>query len=124
MDIYGDFRIYAERNAFKSFVGMIMTCRGCGDILDCRRAVELDLSDKTIIISCGECADYLQTRLMVANEPTTLFSTTITAPHVVDIYDGRMMIADKPKKPRPRRNPYKRGVMWKKHDELLKAVLS
>lgn len=113
------FRDYAEAIAFKSFVGMHITCKGCGDVLDCRRAVELDLSDESIMVRCGDCADAIQERLMLAHEPTTLIPTTVDAPFVVDIYDGRMMLADPPKKPRKRRNPYKRGAMWKAHDRLL-----
>lgn len=117
-----EFKGYMERVAFKSFVGTALQCRGCSDVLDCRRSVEVDLSDGAILILCGDCADYLQVRLMVAHEPTTLFTTTVVAPTIVDLYDGRMMLADAPKKPRRKRNPYKRGAMWRAHDALLARV--
>lgn len=59
-----------QRNSLKYSVGSAISCPGCGNIMDCRRAVECSIRDadagsyvfvKTVCTSCydSKLADYL-----------------------------------------------------------------
>lgn len=46
-----------DRNLLRWAVGRAILCRGCGDVLDCRRAVLADSPTAGAIVVCGACWD-------------------------------------------------------------------
>lgn len=85
MDILGNIELTIKRNILKWHAGHDITCRGCGTILDCRRAVELDIyKGDTLAASKIVCSTCYDTRLK-----DTLASDLGKHDLRLDITDGR-----------------------------------
>ncbi len=80
-----------QRNMLKFHCGHELWCKGCGDVLDARRAVELDYHDEKELrftkLLCAQCYDSILKKL-----PNGI---TIPEPWRIVITDGRLLFSDK-----------------------------
>lgn len=78
-------------SGFPALVGRAMTCQRCGNILDCRDAVEVSVYQKDTLSRCfylcGDCFDASEASIVAAVKP---FKPEVRLEHV----DGRVLMRE------------------------------
>lgn len=98
IEFLSDLRSEILRSGWPSIVGRATTCRGCGSVLDCRRAgditIKVDGKARFARVLCSKCFDRVldNVRTLTPEGIAAAVNCDPTSTVTVEVIDGRVVM--------------------------------